>query len=110
MIRRGIHFEFMKSPYLPDPYRRVIFRIDEGRIHGELLTWDRALMRHLRERFPDEVTFIDFEDWLDNWLLAMPAGPVAEVRGEDATLRDFYFLNNDDPEREGKIRAYIGEP
>jgi arabinofuranosyltransferase len=108
LIQKGIHFEFMKRPYRTEPYRSVTFRIEDGRIRGELYTWDRALMRHLRERFPDDVTFVDFEGWLDEWLRAMPGRPVEQVRAEYETLREFYFEHNDDPERERRIRDYIG--
>lgn len=108
LIEKRIHFEFMKRPYRTEPYRTVTFRVDDGRVRGELITWDRALMRHLHERFPDDVTFVDFEAWLDDWLRAMPGRSLEEVRKEYETLREFYFLHNDDPEREQRIRDYIG--
>jgi hypothetical protein len=110
LTQKGIHFEFMKRPYRTEPYRSVYFRVEDGRIRGELFRWDRALMRHLRERFPEEVTFVDFEAWLDDWLRAMPGRPVDEVRRDYETLREFYFLHNDDPEREARIQAYLGGP
>jgi hypothetical protein len=108
LIRRGVHIEFMKRPFRSEAYRSVYFRIGNGAVRGELFTWDRVLMRHLRERFPDEVTFADFEAWLDDWLRAMPGRPVDVVRAEYEDLREFYFLHNDDPAREGRIRSYIG--
>jgi arabinofuranosyltransferase len=109
LITKGIHFEFMKRPYRTEPFRSVYFKIDDGRVRGELYRWDRELMRRLRDRFPGEVTFVDFETWLDDWLRAMPGRPVEEVRRDYETFREFYFLRNDDPEREGRILAYIGE-
>ena len=108
LIRRGVHIEFMKRPFRSEAYRSVYFRIGEDAVRGELFTWDRALMRHLRERFPGDVTFVDFEAWLDDWLRAMPGRAVDDVRSEYEDLREFYFLHNDDPTREERIRAYIG--
>jgi hypothetical protein len=40
----------------------------------------------------------------------MPGRPVDEVRRDYETLREFYFLHNDDPEREARIQAYLGGP
>jgi hypothetical protein len=107
LVRRGVNFEFMKRPYREDLYRSVQFQIGEGTIRAELLTYDRELMRHLRDEFPDKIHFIDFEAYLDDWILAMPGRPIEDTRREYEAFKEFYFLHNQDVEREERIRAYL---
>ncbi len=102
LARRGVHFVFLRH-FEEDPWRSVYFRVGNEEVRGELITWDAALMHRLRERFPREVRFTDFDQVLDRWIADAPGRPAAGLRRDYERFREFYFLHNPDPEREAKI-------
>lgn len=108
LIGRGVQFEFLRPPFRNDPYRLIYFRVGEQVVRGCLFTYDREIMRHLRERFPEEVKSVDFEAYLDAWLRRLPSMPLEEARREYEGFREFYFAWNRDPERERPIRSRLG--
>lgn len=111
LLARGVQFEFLRPPFKKDPYRLVYFRAGDQIAAGCLFTYDRDLMRHLRERFPDDVRSVDFEAYLDEWLRRLPSMPIDQIRRDYDEFREFYFAHNPDPEREGKILVRLkGSP
>ncbi len=102
--RRHVQFSIHLDPalYLRDHYRHISF----GPVFGVIVTWDRAMMRHLRTR-PD-VTFLDFEATLDTWIAGMAARSDAEVRTQYAEWKRFYFDHNEDPVREAPFLTRLG--
>ena len=102
--RRRVQFSLHLDPamYLRDHWRHIAF----GPVYGVIVTWDRAMMRHLRTR-PD-VTFLDFERVLDDWIAGMPHRSDAEVRAQYAEWKRFYFDHNDDPAHEAPFLARLG--
>ena len=65
--------------------------------------YDRDLMRELRLRFPDSITFVDFERYLDEYLLGSEKRSRSEVERDLDTFRAYYFRHNYDPEREKRF-------
>jgi len=108
LVRRGVNFIFMVHVLDPhQEFRTAHFRIESKKIRAQMITYNRELMRHLKRTFPEDVEFVDFEEYLDEWLAALPAMPLERVRADYATFKDFYFLHNEDPERERPILARL---
>jgi len=107
VAERGVHFVFMKAPFKHEFYRLAYFRVGEGAIRAEMMTYDRELMRRLHARFPDAIDYVDFELYLDGWIEGMPDRPVDDVAAEYLEFRDFYFRHNPDPKRERRIISYL---
>lgn len=107
VAERGVHFTFMKAPFKPGFYRLAYFRMGEGAVRAEMMTYDRELMMRLGRRFPDDIDYVDFELYLNDWIDSMPDLPIDEVAAEYSEFRDFYFRHNNDPEREERITSYL---
>jgi hypothetical protein len=109
LVNRGVHFVFFRSPYDTAFYRFVNFRIGGGSVRAEMFVYDRELMRHLRTRFPNDVQFIDFEEYLDSYIRTLSRKPPDVVRADYERFRSFYFAKNSDPAREAHFLEYLRE-
>jgi hypothetical protein len=110
LVQRGVHFVFQKPPDPDRPYRFASFLVQGQPVRAEIICYDRVLMRRLRERYPAEIQFTDFETYLDGWMARLPGLPEDQARREYAEFRDYYFRGNQDPERESRILALLGQP
>jgi len=107
LVRMGVHFLFLKAPIDSAIYRNVYFRYGDRIVRGEMFTYDRDLMHRLGKRWPDQVRFIDFEAYLDQWILQIETMSDQDVAEAYERFRDFYFLHNPDPLREEAITSFL---
>ncbi len=110
LAERGVHFVRMKAEQHalhPRPYRRLA-RIRLGRLRDpwQIVVYDRALMQEIGERVP-ELTFTDFEAYLDDYIAGLDTRSPAEVAEDLAWFRSYYFDHNDDPQRLGAIETWL---
>lgn len=115
LLRRRVQFQLDTRPRseVPgiEPHRLIVFGPEwpEGQCWGRIVTYDRALMRHLRTQ--PGVQFVDVEAYLDSTVLpGLAAMPTAEVEKLWRELQRFYFNYNDDKPREDAFRARLGLP
>ncbi len=102
--RRRIQFLLDTREKPPDAAGHDV--IEFGPCWGRILTYDRDMMRHLRGK--EGVRFVDCEAWIDSILPALASLPRAKVQEVYAMLRPYYFVPNDDPEREAPFKAILG--
>jgi hypothetical protein len=104
---RRVNFLFFRHPFDTTAYRLAYFRVSDGFRGAEMITYNRALMKHLRATFGDDVRFTDFEEYLDNYLAALDTKSKAEVQRDYEKFKRFYFLHESDPAREQRFLAYL---
>jgi hypothetical protein len=81
--------------------------IDFGGVSGRLITYRRDVMNHLARQ--EGVRFYDFEGSLDHYLEGIDELPRSVIAEDYKHLRVYYFMHNDDPEREAPfLRALAG--
>ncbi|TPV93672.1 MAG: hypothetical protein B7733_19300 [Myxococcales bacterium FL481] len=80
------------------PVTRIRWSQRAGRSRWYIYHYDRELMRRVREILP-EVSFVDFEAYLDDYLAAAQAEPPEDLRRDAAFFRRYYFDHNDDAQR-----------
>jgi arabinofuranosyltransferase len=105
--QRRAHFVFMRSAYDTAAYRQCYFQLGGGYARAEMLTYDRALMNHLRTTFGNAVRFTDFEAYLDDYLAALNTKSKGEVQRDYGKFKGYYFLNESDPAREQRFLSYL---
>jgi hypothetical protein len=71
-----------------------------------IVTYDRALMRTIRERAP-EWRFTDAEVWLDTYIAALDTSDPEEVQADLTFLDRWYFAVSDDPARRTAIQDWL---
>jgi hypothetical protein len=105
-----VDFSFERtSHYDTAAYRNILFDDLGGwRVGGEIITYDRPLMRRLREKHGDSVHFEDFEQYLDQYLSDLKGKDRARVETDYLKFREFYFRRNSDPQRELPFKKYLG--
>ena len=86
-------------------FPREILRLKLGGYAATIVSYDNDLMEKLK-RF-DDVAFIDFPQYLDQYLGRIDGIPTEQVMRDYEFLRRFYFDVNDDREREEKFLARI---
>jgi hypothetical protein len=101
MVEQGVDFVFSRPIYKNRDYRMVFFRLGDMELRAEMITYDAALMRHLHDRMGAAIRFTPFDRVLDHYIEhAMPERSRAERRDDYREFKEFYFMHNDDPERE----------
>ncbi len=100
---RRIHFMVVHRPVAQ---QRQYAAIRFGGLDGEIITYDRALMERVRRRCKD-VEFVDFPQYLDDYIRRAP-GLAVDVLGRDvAAYRAYYFAHNQDPDRLAQLQAIL---
>ena len=107
LVNRGVHFVFFRTPYDTASYRRVFFRAGGDYARAEMFFYDTHLMDNLRRKFPNEIAFIPFPSYLDQYLATLNQKKKEEVVVDYTKFRDFYFRHNSDPRREEQFTAYL---
>lgn len=108
LVSRDVHFVFMMRHYDTAAYRNIVFNLANWQVFGEIVTYDRALMKRLKEKHGDTVDFEDFEQYLDQYLSDLKRKNRVEVETDYAKFREFYFRRNSDPQRELRFKKYLG--
>ena len=85
-----------------EPHRDIVFPA----IPGRLVTYDRVLLRELKERDPN-ITFDDFEQVLDRYLAELPNKTKEQVAADYEAFRSFYFDHNDDGPRRARFEEFL---
>lgn len=104
LVQRRVRFMLLQPGTEPKrPYARIRF----GDILGEIVSYDCALMEHVRRC--RNVDFVDFPAWLDDYLRRAPDLPADTLARDLAAFRFYYFDHNDDPDRLGRLQALLQE-
>jgi hypothetical protein len=83
-----------------------ITRVDfPGGISGRMLSYRRPVVAALRDC---GARLLDFEKFLDQWIVELPTVDDARVAKAYASFSDYYFQHNHDPTRENPFRARLG--
>lgn len=107
LIERKVHFSFDNLPANWPEYRTLYLRIG-GRFEAVMMiTYDKVLMKHLKSRFPDDVRFISFEDYLDEYIAGIEKKSKDVIKNDFSLFDDFYFKHNADSERLNEFRKYL---
>lgn len=113
ILKRGVNFVFHRSHYKKDGYRNCLFNfwnfknfnIAEG---AEIITYDRKIINALKERLDTNFKYTNFENYLDHYILTeMPSKSKEDIKKDYEDFKEYYFLHNDDKEREAKFLSKI---
>lgn len=97
LVGRGTHFFF--GPFSPPPPGgEVLDMVVFDSIAAKIVVYDSRIMDAL-SAYPT-VRFTPFPRYLDGYLRTIDNVPHARLANDYAAFRSFYFLHNDDPERE----------
>jgi hypothetical protein len=106
---RAAHFTFSEVPgrllRLNDWIPEIVVRFD-GETYGRVLHWDPAMMEALRGRGVDVPDFLGAVDDTIQRLEQMPERQVALIYER---LKRFYFVHNDDPQRQSAFLTRLGD-
>ena len=81
-------------------YQYIQFKRPNRDYPGAIITYDRELMRYLREKYSSEIRFSDFEEYLDGYIRGMKSIPAGQIKSDYKKFKDYYFSRNYDPGRE----------
>ncbi|MFO7564916.1 MAG: hypothetical protein R6X02_19885 [Enhygromyxa sp.] len=104
---RGVHF--IRGGGYPKWFRshgRIRWGKKTGGRRWYILEYDRELMNAIRELDPD-VSFQDFETYIDRYIARMPQSRPKRVRKEWEFFKTYYFDHNSDPERRAAFATYF---
>jgi hypothetical protein len=103
--------QFLLDTLHPPPAEPDHTFIDFGGFWGKIVTYDRPLMRHLKQQ--PGVRFLDCESFLDELIPKLPHLPRAEVETLWRTLELYYFDANTgehaDPVRQAAFTRVLGD-
>ena len=100
IISKKIQFIFNNFPDNYSNYQYIQFKIQNRDYFGCIITYDRKLMSALKDEFPDEISFIDFEHYLDEYIANMKNLSKEMIKTDYQKFKEYYFLCNSDPNRE----------
>lgn len=120
--QRGADFVFSRRqryPYRMTGYRLVYItpseeekaRVDleADRVQAELISYDRDLIAALSRRMGGQFHYIDFEGYLDEYIAEdLNRKDKMEVLRDYSEFKQFYFMHNRDPAREGAFHKVLG--
>jgi hypothetical protein len=97
LLRRGINFSFAFGLWNPLPsgdFTEIYF----GDVRGTIIVYNRKLMGKLK--IYKEVTFFDFERFLDEYIQKMSSFPRSRILEDYKFFKQYYFNHNPDSIRE----------
>ncbi|MEZ5965982.1 MAG: hypothetical protein R3F56_19255 [Planctomycetota bacterium] len=105
LLQRRVHFSLHLAPdlYAAGHYQHIRFGPS---IFGVVITYDPELMRALRSA--PGVECVDFESYLDDYLVHLGDKGDDVVRADYAKFKTFYFDHVDDQAREEPLRRRLG--
>ena len=110
LVERGTDFVFGREVLRPEEYRSVFFNLPAVKVRGELITYDRNLIKTLKKRLGTAFSYTDFEEVLDRYIaVVLPTRTSGEILTDYHDIRQFYFLHNDDVERESVFQKALAE-
>jgi len=105
VFKRGVNFVFafgLWNPPLPTDFRDIRF----GEIRGGIIVYNRDIMNKLKTY--DEIKFVDFEKFLDNYIQEIPSAPRSYLLTDYNFFKDYYFNHNSDPIRQNAFISVLG--
>ena len=100
LISKKINFMFKSFPENYSNYQYINFIIQNHDYFGSIITYDRELMSELHNKFPNEIFFIDFEHYLDDYIANMKNFSREQIKTDYQKFKEYYFQHNSDPNRE----------
>jgi hypothetical protein len=100
LLRRGVNFAFAFGRWNP-PASGDFTEIYFGPVRGTIIVYDRNLMEKLKAY--DEVTFSDFERFLDEYIAEMSSFSRSRILEDYTFFKQYYFNHNPDSIRENAI-------
>jgi hypothetical protein len=100
LVSKRINFMFGSFPQEYSGYQYIQFKRPNRDYPGAIITYDRELMRYLREKYSSEIRFSDFEEYLDGYIRGMKSIPAGQIKSDYKKFKDYYFSRNYDPGRE----------
>ncbi|MBI5464079.1 MAG: hypothetical protein HY966_03885, partial [Ignavibacteriales bacterium] len=107
LLKRGVHFVFMRSAYDTASYRQIYFRMGSSYARAEMFFYDAPLLHRLKVRFGESVEFQDFTNVLDHYIATIKSKPREEVARDYGKFNDYYFARNADPQRNEVFQKYL---
>ncbi|HPI38144.1 MAG TPA: hypothetical protein PK397_09390 [Ignavibacteriaceae bacterium] len=107
VIERGVHFTFDNPPDNWADYRTLYIRLSGEFQPLMMITYDKELMDYLEKNFPQDIKFINFENYLDSYISTINTKGKPLVENDFKQFSDFYFKHNDDPERLKQFQEYL---
>ncbi|MGB8658097.1 MAG: hypothetical protein WCE90_10000 [Candidatus Zixiibacteriota bacterium] len=104
LLRRGVNFAFGLSDSPPSGSLTDIYF---GKVTGTIVVYDRNLMRELKKY--NEVSFVDFEEFLDDYMSKMSSLPRSKVLEDYRSFKQYYFDHNSDPTRQNAFFSVLGK-
>jgi hypothetical protein len=104
---RGVHLH-LAGAHLPGRTAYNTLSVKGSLAEARILRYEAGTMRELARS--GRFTFIRFEDALDEYLRKIDRVDRIKLAQDYAEFRQYYFLHNDDPERENLFRLRLGLP
>lgn len=109
---RGIDFLFNVKPQhermTEEDFRDALIIITPDTIKTELLTYRTEIISQLKTRLGNNFRFVDFTAYLDDYIKnKMPAMSFEQLKSDYEKFRLYYFMHNNDKERENVFLTTI---
>jgi hypothetical protein len=105
--QRGVNFAFYSGGYNSPPPEAGLTDIYFEEVRGGIYVYNRDLMRKLKT-YP-EVKFVDFEQFLDEYIKQIPFASRADVQTDYEFFKKYYFDHNSDPVRQDVFIRVLGK-
>ncbi len=106
IIRRKVKFVFSRA--WDGSYRAIKFASGQDTVDGNMITYDPGLLQRLDHRFPGQISYVKFEDYLDDYIKTMSQKTRQQVEDDFREFNGYYFSCNEDLPRKQKILDYLG--
>jgi hypothetical protein len=107
LYRRGVNFAFYSGLYNNPRPSAGLKDISFGEVKGGIYVYNRDLMRKLR-MYP-EVKFVDFEQFLDEYIKQMPSASRSDILTHYKYFKEYYFDHNPDTIRQNAFINILGK-
>lgn len=100
LIAQKTDFVLGSFPQEYSDFQYIEFKMPNRYYQGTIITYNKDLLKHLIEKHPGEISFIDFEKYLDDYIKEIKSKPAEQVKLDYKKFNDYYFSRNNDPARE----------
>jgi hypothetical protein len=100
LVAQKIDFVLGSFPQEYSGFQYIEFKMPSRFYQGTIITYNKELMKHLLAKYPGQISFIDFEKYLDDYIKDIKSKPAGQVKMDYKKFNDYYFSRNNDPARE----------